>query len=129
MNDPSPDRSRRRSRRMPDTISNKERRKVAHREQGQLHFRAQLGLFGVVGWAVSVPAVLGALAGWWLDVHAPQRFSWTIMLLLIGLLVGCAMAWTWLERQRRHATDAHDRERGANHGQATSNGGDTDQQR
>jgi len=57
-----------------------------------------LGMFGMVGWSVAVPTVCGALLGAWLDSHHPKR-SWTLALLVAGLMVGCAIAWHWVSSQ------------------------------
>ena len=56
-----------------------------------------LGMFGVVGWAVAIPTVLGIFLGVWIDLKWPGPYSWTLMLLLIGLILGCLNAWFWVE--------------------------------
>jgi ATP synthase protein I len=58
-----------------------------------------LGMFGVIGWSVAVPTVLGALLGIWWDKHHPGSHSWTLALLVAGLTIGCANAWYWVARQ------------------------------
>ncbi len=55
-----------------------------------------LGMSGLIGWSVTVPTLMGAALGAWVDKHYPSRFSWTLMLLLIGLLIGCLNAWHWV---------------------------------
>src|SRR6202789_2152641 len=47
-----------------------------------------LGMFGVIGWSVTVPTLLGALLGLWLDRHHPGAHSWTLALLVAGLIWG-----------------------------------------
>ena len=64
-----------------------------------------LGMFGVVGWSVALPTVAGALLGAWIDSRLPSRASWTLMLLGLGLAVGCASAWHWLQDERRSIVD------------------------
>ena len=44
-----------------------------------------LGMSGLIGWSVTVPTLIGAALGIWVDKHYPSRFSWTLMLLLLGL--------------------------------------------
>lgn len=58
-----------------------------------------IGTFGMVGWSVAVPTVGGAFAGLWLDRAAPQDFSWTLALLLAGVVLGAVMAWVWVDRE------------------------------
>jgi ATP synthase protein I len=60
-----------------------------------------LSAFGVVGWSVALPTVLGALLGLWLDRAAPQTFSWPLALMLGGLVVGVIVAWDWVARENR----------------------------
>lgn len=62
---------------------------------------AGLGVFGVVGWSVAIPTVGGALLGAWLDRVAPQKFSWTLALILGGLVIGVIVAWDWVARESR----------------------------
>jgi ATP synthase protein I len=60
-----------------------------------------LGMFGLVGWAVAVPTLIGIVLGLWLDRVAPQAFSWTLTLLLAGVVLGAINAWLWVERESR----------------------------
>jgi ATP synthase protein I len=60
-----------------------------------------LGMMGLVGWSVAVPTLLGAALGIWLDKHHPGNHSWTLMLLLIGLMLGCLNAWHWVAKEDR----------------------------
>ncbi len=58
-----------------------------------------LGLMGVIGWAVVVPTLLGAALGLWLDRHYPGGHSWTLALLVAGLVLGCVNAWHWIAKE------------------------------
>jgi len=58
-----------------------------------------LGMMGTIGWSVSVPTLLGAGIGIWLDKHHPGAHSWTLALLMAGLTLGCINAWLWVARQ------------------------------
>jgi ATP synthase protein I len=58
----------------------------------------ELGMKGLVGWSIAVPMLLGAGFGVWLDAYHPASYSWTLALILVGLLVGCLNAWHWLRR-------------------------------
>lgn len=60
-----------------------------------------LGMFGLVGWAVAVPTLLGVALGIWLDAHSPARFSWTLTLLFLGVILGSLNAWYWVRRESR----------------------------
>jgi ATP synthase protein I len=60
-----------------------------------------LGMMGLVGWSVAVPTLLGAALGIWLDKRYPGIHSWTLTLLIIGLVIGCLNAWHWVAREDR----------------------------
>jgi ATP synthase protein I len=57
------------------------------------------GMFGLIGWSVVVPTLAGALLGIWLDKSFPGKHSWTLSLLLIGLIAGCVNAWHWIDKE------------------------------
>jgi ATP synthase protein I len=58
-----------------------------------------LGMIGLIGWSVVVPALLGAALGVWLDKTHPSAFSWTLSLMVGGLAIGCLNAWYWVAQQ------------------------------
>ena len=79
-------------------IEEKEKRKLkALRTKNNVWFG--LGMMGMVGWSVVVPSLLGALSGVWLDKRYPQTFSWTLTLLIAGLITGCVIAWYWVDKE------------------------------
>jgi F-type H+-transporting ATPase subunit epsilon len=59
-----------------------------------------LGMSGLVGWAVTVPTLLGLALGVWIDQHLISSYSWTLMGLIIGITLGCLNAWYWIEKER-----------------------------
>ena len=80
--------------------------KIAQKEKRKLKTMGEnksvwfgLGMFGMVGWSVAIPAVAGALIGVWLDKNHPVAFSWTVSLLLAGLVIGCMIAWYWVRSE------------------------------
>lgn len=87
--------------RMVEEIGRKAARKIKARGQQGRRIWFGLGMFGLVGWAVAVPTVLGIAAGIWLDRNVPSRFSWTLTLLFIGVALGCLNAWYWIKRESR----------------------------
>lgn len=60
-----------------------------------------LGLFGMIGWSVVVPTLSGAALGVWLDKKYKVTFSWTLSLLITGLMVGCVVAWNWVNKENK----------------------------
>ena len=71
--------------------SKQERIKRARSQQNRTW--SSIAILGVVGWSVAVPTLLGVAMGAWIDHHWPSRFSWTLMLLVAGLVLGCLNAW------------------------------------
>ncbi|KJS18421.1 MAG: ATPase F0F1 [Peptococcaceae bacterium BRH_c4b] len=85
---------------LAEKIGKKENRKIrARQQQGSVWFG--LGMLGMIGWSVAIPTLLGIALGVWIDGKWPGRFSWTLMLLVGGLMMGCANAWYWVEKERK----------------------------
>ena len=64
-----------------------------------------LGMMGLIGWSVVVPTLLGTALGVWIDKRHPGTHSWTLMLLVIGLAVGCLNAWHWVAKEDKAMRD------------------------
>ena len=79
----------------------KEARKLRARRQKDRSVWFGLGMFGLVGWSVAIPTLAGIALGVWIDLKWPSRYSWTLMLLVIGVLLGCINAWFWVTRERK----------------------------
>lgn len=58
-----------------------------------------LGMFGLVGWSVAVPALLLLALGIWIDRTWESDYSWTLMLLVLGVGLGCMNAWYWVKKE------------------------------
>ena len=58
-------------------------------------------MMGIIGWSVVIPTLLGAVLGLWLDEHYPGSYSWTLMMLIIGLFIGCLNAWHWVAKEHQ----------------------------
>lgn len=69
-----------------------------------------LGLFGMVGWSVALPALLGTALGVWLDKKYKESFSWTLSLLITGLILGCLIAWNWIQKENKEMHKKNDDE-------------------
>lgn len=70
-----------------------------------------LGMMGLIGWSVAIPTLLGAALGIWLDQHYPGDRSWTLALLVAGLIIGCFNAWHWVAKEdkaMREQQENHD---------------------
>jgi ATP synthase protein I len=67
-----------------------------------------LGMMGLIGWSVVVPTLLGAALGIWLDNRHPGKHSWTLALLVAGLVIGCWNAWRWVNKEDEEMGEEHD---------------------
>jgi len=85
---------------MDDEVGRKEDRKLKARSRERGVWFG-FGMFGLVGWAVAVPTILGVMLGLWLDRKWPASFSWTLTLLFVGVILGCFNAWFWVKREMR----------------------------
>lgn len=80
-------------------IAAQETRKLKARNEKHHSVWFGLGMFGLIGWSVAIPGLLGIALGLWIDAHWPSRFSWTLMLLILGILFGCLNAWRWVQKE------------------------------
>jgi len=64
-----------------------------------------LGMMGLIGWSVAIPTLLGAALGLWLDRNYPGGRSWTLALLVVGLVIGCWNAWYWVSKEEKAMRD------------------------
>jgi ATP synthase protein I len=79
-------------------VAKKERQKLkALKEKNGVWFG--LGMMGMVGWSVAVPSLLGAALGIWLDKSYPQSFSWTLTFLMVGIISGSLIAYSWVLKE------------------------------
>lgn len=82
-------------------VKDKETRKIKGRQEKKRGILYGLGMFGVVGWSVAIPTVAFAAIGLWIDKTWPNKFSWTLMFLTFGLIIGCLNAWYWVRRESK----------------------------
>jgi ATP synthase protein I len=86
---------------LANEVARKSARILRARGRRRRSVLAALGYFGLVGWSIVVPMLLGTALGVWIDAHHESRFSWTLMLMVFGLLVGCLNAWRWVANEHR----------------------------
>jgi ATP synthase protein I len=86
-------------------VAAKSARKLRAQREGRPGVWFGLGMSGLIGWSVAVPTVLGAMLGLWVDRHHPGVHSWTLALLVAGLVLGCANAWHWVVQENSEIRD------------------------
>ncbi len=82
-------------------IASKASRKLKAQRKKDRSLWTGVKMFGLVGWSVATPTLLGAALGAWLDKRYPGPHSWTLTLLLIGIISGCINAWYWVQKESK----------------------------
>jgi len=82
-----------------DTINQKAQRRLKAQRQQPRHIWLGLGMIGIIGWSIAVPTLLGLALGLWLDNAFPGAYIWTLNLLILGMLIGCLIAWRWVSNE------------------------------
>jgi ATP synthase protein I len=77
------------------------KRKLRARSQKKRSAWFGLGMFGLVGWAIATPTLIGIALGVCIDSHTGTQRSWTLALLIAGLCLGCLNAWIWVSKESR----------------------------
>jgi ATP synthase protein I len=81
---------------MEKAVGAKEALRIKARGEKDRSLLFGMSIFGIVGWSVVIPTLIGIALGIWIDSRWPSRFSWTLMLLFGGLICGCLNAWYWV---------------------------------
>lgn len=93
-----------------EVIDKKARLKLKARNHPSAGIWMGLGMMGLVGWSVIIPTLLGAALGTWLDHHYASSHSWTLTLLILGLILGCFNAWYWVKKEEMEMQEDNDHE-------------------
>lgn len=84
-----------------DKIQEKSTRKIKARNEKHKGLWYGLGMFGLVGWSVSIPTLLFLVLGIWIDSTYKSPYSWTLMMLVLGIFIGCINAWYWVKNESK----------------------------
>jgi ATP synthase protein I len=76
-------------------------KKIKARKEGS-NIIFGLGLFGIVGWSIAMPTLIGIALGIYVDNRFPMGVSWTLTFLFAGVIVGSFNAWYWV---KKHSED------------------------
>jgi ATP synthase protein I len=84
--------------RFASEVGKKETRKIKSEQEPDQTVWFGLGMFGIIGWSVAIPTLIGVALGIWIDHNWPSQYSWTLMFLVAGLSLGCLNAWYWVKK-------------------------------
>jgi len=90
------------------TVEVKEERKLRARRQPGNSVWFGFGMFGMVGWSIALPTIACLAIGIWIDRRWPSQYSWTLMFLFIGIVLGCLNGWYWIKRERNQIEQARE---------------------
>lgn len=77
----------------PRAAVRRDAQRLARRETGHRSFWRSLGVIGMVGWPIAMGAVGGSFGGRYLDTYFQTGIRFTLMLMTVGVTVGCIAAW------------------------------------
>ena len=65
----------------------KEQRKIRDRKSQDRSIWFGLGMFGLVGWSIAIPTLIGIAVGLWIDRTFEHNYSCTLMSLFVGVVI------------------------------------------
>jgi ATP synthase protein I len=86
---------------LSEQVAKKEKRKMKARSDQGRSIWYGLGMFGLVGWSISIPTLIGIAIGIWIDRTWQHKFSFTLMCMFLGVVIGCSIAWYWVKEESR----------------------------
>jgi ATP synthase protein I len=93
-----------------EQVNIKEKRKLKALHNDKQSVWSGIGMFGMVGWTIAVPTLVGVAVGIGLDKNHPESFSWTLSCLILGLFIGCLIAWHWVTKEHKDMNENNDNE-------------------
>ena len=76
-------------------------RRYRNREPPDRSFWRSISVLGSVGWPIAVMTVAGAWFGRWLDRQWDTGVRLTLILVLVGAVLGCTVAWSIIQGTKR----------------------------
>lgn len=84
---------------LDEAVRLRRERRARWRREGERAIWQNLAMIGALGWTIVTPTLLGIFAGRWLDRTFQSGIFWTLGLLVLGLAVGCWLAWNRIHRE------------------------------
>jgi ATP synthase protein I len=83
---------------LDEAIARRRRGRKRWETEGERPLARNLAMIGSLGWLIVTPILIGILIGRWIDRAFESGITFTAALLLMGLVIGCRLAW----RQMHH---------------------------
>lgn len=84
---------------MLDTVRRRRQRQQRWLREGRPSMARFIGQIGVLGWIIVAPTLIGLFIGRWLDHKFGAGIFWSAPLLVVGVVIGCWLAWRWMQEQ------------------------------
>jgi ATP synthase protein I len=85
---------------LQSSLSAWRRRSAEAKAHGERSFFRNLTVIGTLGWMIVLPTLAGMALGRWLDNRfAGGGIFWTGALLVVGVGIGCRMAWKRMHQE------------------------------
>lgn len=88
-------------------IEKKEERRIRSLKKKRNAIWFGIGAIGAFGWQVVLPILLGIFIGLWIDNTWHGKLSWTLVLLITGIIIGCFNSWRWIMNQLKAIEKRH----------------------
>jgi ATP synthase protein I len=79
-------------------------------ERGKEEVRHAWGIsflrFGIIGFIIITPTLIGAILGMFLDAAIPGMLPWSVVLMILGIACGFYISWSWLVKEIRRSKEA-----------------------
>ncbi|MCA8943546.1 MAG: AtpZ/AtpI family protein [Planctomycetes bacterium] len=82
-----------------ESVERHRRRQDRWEQEGERSLARNLAMVGSIGWTVVTPTLLGILAGRYVDRTFETGIMWTAALLVVGLTLGCRLAWRGMHHE------------------------------
>lgn len=79
--------------RLEQAVRTRQERRDRWRREGERSIGQNLAMIGALGWTIVLPALVGIFLGRWLDHTLATGLVFTLGLLVLGLALGCTLAW------------------------------------
>ena len=85
--------------RLDEAVRTRRERRARGEREGRRSIGQDLAMIGVLGWTIVIPTLLGVFVGRWLDRTFHAGIFFTLGLLVVGVALGCLLAWQRLQRE------------------------------
>lgn len=84
--------------RLDESVDRRRIQEERGRREGERPLALNLAMIGSLGWLVVVPTLGGVFFGQWLDHRMGTGVTVTAALLVVGVALGCGLAWQRIQK-------------------------------